>query len=125
VQPFGLFVELADHYVEGLVHVSTMADDYYRFVEASHTLFGERTKRVFRLGDRVRVQIVKVDMSRRQIELGIEDLLDAVRTGERSRGPRRSAAKPKRDERKGTPQERRTRKTQRIGRRERGAKRRP
>ena len=44
VAAFGLFVELVEHYVEGLVHVSTMADDYYRYSEQAHTLFGENTQ---------------------------------------------------------------------------------
>ena len=60
VAPFGLFVELVEHYVEGLVHVSSMADDYYRFVEQEHTLRGEHTKKAYRLGDRVGVQVVRV-----------------------------------------------------------------
>ncbi len=47
VAAFGMFVELVDHYVEGLVHVSTMADDYYRFREQSHALFGENTKKTY------------------------------------------------------------------------------
>ena len=54
VAPFGLFIELIEHYVEGLVHVSSMADDYYRFVEQQHMLHGENTKKVYRLGDKVR-----------------------------------------------------------------------
>ena len=54
VAPFGLFVELIEHYVEGLVHVSSMADDYYRFVEQQHVLYGENTKKTYRLGDKVR-----------------------------------------------------------------------
>ena len=87
VAPFGMFVELIDHYVEGLVHVSTMADDYYRFREQSHALFGENTKKTYRLGDQVRVQIVRVDMERRQIDLGLDDVLEKVRRDERSRGP--------------------------------------
>ena len=45
VAPFGLFIELIEHYVEGLVHISSMADDYYRFVEQQHTLRGENTKK--------------------------------------------------------------------------------
>ena len=54
VAPFGLFVELVEHYIEGLVHISSMADDYYRFVEQQHILRGENTKKVYRLGDKVR-----------------------------------------------------------------------
>ena len=70
VAAFGLFVQLVEHYVEGLVHVSSMADDYYRFLEKSHSLRGENTQKVYQLGDRVEVQVVRVDMERRQIDLG-------------------------------------------------------
>src|SRR5262249_3507635 len=51
VQSFGLFVELQEIYVQGLVHVSSMADDYYRFDERGHALRGENTGDVYRLGD--------------------------------------------------------------------------
>jgi ribonuclease R len=118
VAPFGMFVELIDHYVEGLVHVSTMADDYYRFREQQHALFGENTKKTYRLGDRVTVQIIRVDMERRQIDLGLEDVLEKVRRDERTRGASRSSARPKKDQRKGTQDERRKRK-QRLGKKER------
>jgi ribonuclease R len=115
VAPFGMFVELIDHYVEGLVHVSTMADDYYRYREQQHALFGENTRKLYRLGDRVRVQIIRVDMARRQIDLGLDDVLEKVRRDERSRGPSRSGARPKAEQRKGTDHERRQRK-KRLGR---------
>ena len=62
VAAFGLFIELVEHFVEGLVHISSMADDYYRFLESTHTLRGENTHKTFRLGDRVRVQVVRVDL---------------------------------------------------------------
>src|SRR6185295_3966033 len=55
VAPFGLFVELIEHFVEGLVHVSSMADDYYRYLEEQHAMRGENTKRLYRLGDKVLV----------------------------------------------------------------------
>jgi ribonuclease R len=119
VAAFGLFVELIDHFVEGLVHVSTMADDYYRFVERAHILRGENTKKVYRLGDKIRVQVVRVDMERRQIDLGITEILDAVRESESRRGPRRSQARPKHE---GRPPGRK--RAQRPGRRERAARRR-
>ncbi len=80
VSAFGLYIELVEHFVEGMVHVSTMADDYYRFVESAHLLRGENTHKVYRLGDRVRVQVVRVDMERRQIELALEDVLRKVRS---------------------------------------------
>jgi ribonuclease R len=109
VAPFGLFVELIEHYVEGLVHISSMADDYYRFVEQQHVLRGENTKKVYRLGDKVIVQVVRVDMERRQVDLGLVDILESVRAEERPRGPIRSTVKPKSERRR----------AQRPGRRER------
>ena len=109
VAPFGLFVELIEHYVEGLVHISSMADDYYRFVEQQHTLRGENTQRIYRLGDRVRVQVVRVDMERRQVDLGLVEILEAVRRAARPRGTVRSTVTPKSDRRR----------AQRPGRRER------
>ena len=94
VAPFGLFVELIEHFVEGLVHVSTMADDYYRYLEETHALRGENTGKTYRLGDRVRVQVLRVDGERRQIELGLLQILDAVREQERRKGVRRSRIRP-------------------------------
>jgi ribonuclease R len=100
VAAFGLFVELVEHFVEGLVHISSMADDYYRFLENSHTLHGENTHKVYRLGEKVRVQVVRVDLERRQIDLGLTAILDALREDEDRRGPRRSKAKPKAEQRR-------------------------
>ena len=95
VTAFGLFIELVEHFVEGLVHVSTMADDYYRFIEKAHVLQGEKTGRVYRLGDKVTVQVVKVDMERRQVDLGLSEILDRVRASESNRGPRHSRVTPR------------------------------
>jgi ribonuclease R len=120
VAAFGLFIELVDHFVEGLVHISSMADDYYRYLESSHALRGENTHKTYRLGDKVRVQVVRVDMERRQIDLGLTDVLDAVREDERRRGPRRSKARPKTERRRAQrpgPRERATRKAARSRRR--------
>ena len=119
VAPFGLFVELTEHYVEGLVHVSTLADDYYRFLERAHALFGETTRKTYRLGDRVRVQVVRVDMERRQVDLGLVDVLEAVRRAERTRGAARGPSRPKKDTSR--PSSRAVR-SQRPGRRERLAR---
>ena len=103
VTAFGLFIELIEHFVEGLVHISTMADDYYRFVERAHILRGENTAREYRLGDRVSVQVVRVDMERRQVDLGLVEILEAVRESEQNRGPRRSSAEPRRPAAGGPP----------------------
>jgi ribonuclease R len=121
VAPFGLFVELVEHFVEGLVHISTLADDYYRFDEQARVLFGERSKKIYRLGDQVRVQVVRVDLHRRQVELGVEEVLAAVRRDERARGPRKSAA-PARPVRTAASPGRRQ--AQRPGRRERAGRKR-
>ena len=111
VAPFGLFIELIEHFVEGLVHISSMADDYYRYVEQQHLLRGENTKRVYRLGDKVLVQVVRVDMERRQVDLGLVEILEAVRREVPAR-PIRSKVMPKRE-----------RRAQRPGRRERATRR--
>jgi ribonuclease R len=99
VAAFGVFVELVEHFVEGLVHISSMADDYYRHLESSHALHGENTHKVYRLGDKVHVQVIRVDMERRQIDLGLTEILDAIREDEDRRGPRRSKARPKSEQR--------------------------
>jgi ribonuclease R len=52
-----------------------MSDDYYIFRDTDHALRGERTKRTYKLGDRVEVQVIKVDMDRRQINLALTDVL--------------------------------------------------
>jgi ribonuclease R len=77
-----------------------MADDYYRFVEQQHILVGENTKKVYRLGDKVLVQVVRVDMERRQVDLGIVEILESVRREERPRERVRSQVKPKREQRR-------------------------
>jgi ribonuclease R len=102
VAPFGIFVELIEHYVEGLVHISSMADDYYRFVEQQHTLAGETTKRTYRLGDRVAVQVVRVDMDRRQVDLGLVEILDAMKRDTRPRKSAASRTNPKSERRRTT-----------------------
>ncbi|HEX5108527.1 MAG TPA: ribonuclease R [Vicinamibacterales bacterium] len=112
VAQFGLFVELIEHFVEGLVHVSSMADDYYRFVEQQHVLRGENTRKIYRLGDKVKVQVVRVDLERRQVDLGLSEVLDAIRRQETPKSPVRSKTVPKREQR---------RRAQRPGRRERKA----
>ncbi len=82
VTPFGLFVQIADILIEGLVHITTMSDDYYMFRDTDHALRGERTKRTYKLGDRVEVQLIKVDMDRRQINLALTDVLKRMQKPE-------------------------------------------
>ncbi len=68
VTSFGLFVELSDIYVEGLVHITSLSKDYYRFDPVGHALVGERTGRVFRLGDQITVQVAAVNLDDRKID---------------------------------------------------------
>ncbi len=68
VTGFGIFVELTDIYVEGLVHVTALPGDYYHFDPVHHRLSGERSGRSFRLGDSVEVRVVRVDLDERKIE---------------------------------------------------------
>ena len=68
VAAFGFFVTLEAYFVEGLVHVSGLQDDFYHFHENEHSLVGGRGGRRFRLGDRVEVQVVRVDTEARHID---------------------------------------------------------
>ena len=77
VAPFGVFVELREVFVDGLVHVTTLGDDFYELVESQHLLRGRRTRRTIRVGDLVRVTIVGVSIERRQIDFTLEGSDDA------------------------------------------------
>jgi ribonuclease R len=68
VVPFGIFVALDDVFVEGLVHVSELGQDYFHFDEKAHAMVGERTNKRYRLSDRVQVQLVRVDMDQNKID---------------------------------------------------------
>ncbi|MBX9906056.1 MAG: ribonuclease R [Burkholderiales bacterium] len=68
VAAFGAFVALDDVYVEGLVHISDLGKDYYKYDAGKHQLLGERTGQRYRLGDRVRVKIAKVDLNAARID---------------------------------------------------------
>ena len=75
VTAFGLFVELKGIFVEGLVHVTALAGDYYHFDAAKQRLVGERTRTVYRLGDELKVRVVRVDLDERKIDF---ELVQAV-----------------------------------------------
>ena len=79
VTSFGLFVLLDEVFVEGLVHVNSMMDDYYAFQEDSYRLVGERTRRTFRLGDRLAVRVARVDKMERHIDFVLVDSSPARR----------------------------------------------
>ena len=69
VTQFGLFVELAEVFVEGLVHISSLRDDYYIYLEEEHKLRGQRQHKAYKIGDAIKVKVSKVDISLRRIDL--------------------------------------------------------
>jgi ribonuclease R len=71
VKDYGFYVELNEFFVEGLVHVSTLVDDLYEYHPRKHRLLGARSGRKFRLGDEVRVVVVRVDRARHLIDFAI------------------------------------------------------
>lgn len=68
VTGFGIFVELEDIYVEGLVHITSLRNDYYTFDASKHRLVGERTGQTYRLGDKLTIQVARVDLDERKID---------------------------------------------------------
>ena len=101
VAAVGLFVELREHFVDGLVHISSMADDYYQYFERLHELRGENNGKRYRLGDMVKVQLVRVDRDHRRIELALVEVLEKVGR-QVSRRPSKGAAIRRGKGRKGT-----------------------
>ena len=73
VTSFGMFVSLDDLYVEGLVHISELGKDYFHFDATKHQLLGERPGQRYRLGDRVQVRVVKVDMESTKIDFVLHE----------------------------------------------------
>lgn len=69
---FGIFVQL-ENTIEGLIHFSNMLDDYYNFDEENYYIIGERTKRIYRLGDAVKIEVVGADPLRRNIDFALID----------------------------------------------------
>lgn len=78
VTGFGIFVELSEVYVEGLVHISTLPDDYYQFDSIKHCLIGERTGRMFQLGTPVKIIVANVDLDQRKIDFVLADMPPAA-----------------------------------------------
>jgi ribonuclease R len=76
VVPFGIFVALDEVYVEGLVHVSDLGQDYFHFEPARHLMIGERTRRIFRLGDRVKIKVVRVDLETSKVDFVLDENIE-------------------------------------------------
>ena len=93
VTSFGIFVELNEVYVEGLIHVTSLANDYYHFDPVGHRLTGERSGRVYRLGDSIRVLVARVDLDERRIDFELAEVTDERSTRRRYPGTRKSRKK--------------------------------
>ena len=93
VTKFGLFVELDDVFVEGLVHVSTLVGDYFHYDQASQRLAGGRTGTSYSLADLVSVQVARVDVDERKVDFEL--------VTHSPQSPRRFRAKDKRARKKG------------------------
>ena len=88
IASFGLFVELQGLYIEGLVHVSNLRNDYYAFDPARQRLVGSRSQQTYRLGQTVRVKVVRVNLDERKIDLELvngQSSSDVKLTREQSR----------------------------------------
>ena len=70
VTSFGIFVELKNT-IEGLIHISNLTDDYYNFDEKHFCLIGEKTRRIFRLGDNLKIKVAKTDIDNRTIDFSL------------------------------------------------------
>ena len=69
VQSYGFFVEIKDLFVEGLVHVSTLSNDWYEYRTRQNLLIGRKSKKSYKIGDVIDIRIIKVDILKYQIDL--------------------------------------------------------
>jgi len=103
VTSFGLFVKLKEVHVEGLVHVTGLPNDYYKFDPTGHRMVGERSGRVFRLTDSIKVRVVRVDPDERKIDLEPAETEAAADKGGKPGRSRKKSGKKKRG--KGKPRD--------------------
>ena len=100
VTSFGFFVELAEIFVEGLVHISNLGEDYFHFDPTSHRLQGERTNTTYRLGDSVKIRVVRVDLDEKKMDFELVKKEGAVKkaanTGAGTAAAKTAKAKKKR-----------------------------
>jgi len=87
VQPFGLFVELNEIFVEGMIHISALEDDYYHFDEELLRLVGYNRRRIVQVGDAVTVRLKRVDLENREIDFVLDEP-DNPAPGRRPKGRR-------------------------------------
>ena len=91
---FGLFVTLKDLYVDGMVHVSQLGDDFFVFDQSSQNLIGQNRGQVFGLGDEVKIKVAGVNLEERKIDFELVQQLSHAGRVVRARAPRVSEKKP-------------------------------
>ncbi|MBD3610729.1 MAG: ribonuclease R, partial [Gammaproteobacteria bacterium] len=101
VTNFGLFVELKDIFVEGLIHVTALANDYYHFDPVTHRLVGERRKTIYRLGDQIDIKVVRVDLDERKIDFVLAGMEEE--TGDAESRPKKPKKRRSADKSRGKP----------------------
>jgi ribonuclease R len=100
VTAFGLFVELKNIFVEGLIHVTALSGDYYHFDRVKQRLTGERTRVTYRLGGELRVRVVRVDLDERKIDFELVESKPAGKSKRRG-SDGKAPAQPSRSGKKG------------------------
>lgn len=95
VTNFGLFIELKDIFVEGLVHVTSLGNDYYHFDPEKHRLLGERSGQAFRLTDEVRVKVARVDLDEARIDFELLEKLKSNFPEEKAAAPGKTESRKK------------------------------
>jgi len=80
VTGFGLFIELDEVYIEGLLHVTELGNDYFTYDKSKHAMIGERTNLSYRLGDRLKVKVVRVDLETIKIDFALEGVKASPKT---------------------------------------------
>jgi len=92
VTSFGMFVSVDDIFIEGLVHVSELGQDYFHYDQAKHMMLGERTGKRYRLGDRVRIKVMRADIETSKIDFSLVEDFGAVVDTE---VPKKKTSKPR------------------------------
>jgi ribonuclease R len=89
VTEFGVFVELTELYVDGLVHITALGNDYFHFDPKQHRLLGDRTRVSFRLGDKLRVRVARVSLDDMKIDFELAEQPRALASAPARRGPKK------------------------------------
>lgn len=98
VTSFGMFVSVDDIFIEGLVHVSELGQDYFHYDQAKHMMLGERTGKKYRLGDRVRIKVMRADIETSKIDfslVGVVEAAEEIAAPKKKSGRSRSGGKQK------------------------------